>query len=248
MEPDTDLINTLASSYGERWTIEEETRIGAAAAVTGAIPRRRAERRPGMDASPGARVLEVGCGNGRLLANLSEAGNVLVGVDRSEAMLREAIRRVPDALFVRASAEALPFRPGAFDAVLAVNVVHNLDDPRPLLVEAGRVSDRLIVDILNEQNPVVARRQAARIAAGNPGYRARRPRTWRLYLAVCGWAALERRAVVRPVVDPETGFRWSHLGGWLLGFIPGLAPVEVWTCRRHPGNGTGDPGTVPPRV
>jgi ubiquinone/menaquinone biosynthesis C-methylase UbiE len=76
------------------------------------------------------RVLELGCGTGRISLPLARAGVRLVGVDRSAHMLTRAIRRV-EALnrkrhgrrarirLVRADIRALPFRPALFSTVIA---------------------------------------------------------------------------------------------------------------------------------
>jgi len=76
------------------------------------------------------RILELGCGTGRISVPLARAGVALVGVDRSASMLARAARRV-EALprkrrgkgrqvrLLRADIRALPFRPARFDAVLA---------------------------------------------------------------------------------------------------------------------------------
>src|SRR5688500_3655642 len=64
------------------------------------------------------RVLDVGCGTGRNLP-LYAAGTFVVGLDPSEDALHTARRRAPDVPLVRASAEALPFKPAAFDTVVS---------------------------------------------------------------------------------------------------------------------------------
>jgi len=64
----------------------------------------------------GGRVLDLGCGFGRHLAALVEAGADAWGLDRSRALLA----RVPPGLrgrVVRGDFRALPFRSGAFAAV-----------------------------------------------------------------------------------------------------------------------------------
>lgn len=69
-------------------------------------------------AAAGGRVLELGCGNGRILLPLRARGFDVVGVDASGAMLRELVRkaagRVPVA---RMDARALGF-PAVFGVVL----------------------------------------------------------------------------------------------------------------------------------
>jgi SAM-dependent methyltransferase len=79
-----------------------------------------------------------------------------VGVDPAAAMLREG-RAVCGVLAVgQARAEALPFRPAAFDAVLAMGVLEYLDDPGAALDELCRVTKpggRVIVTMPNRLSP-----------------------------------------------------------------------------------------------
>ena len=76
-------------------------------------------------AARGGRVLELGCGTGRVTAPLAKTGAVeVVGLDRSEAMLRRGrVRlrraRVANAHLVRGDIRHLPFAPGCFDTILA---------------------------------------------------------------------------------------------------------------------------------
>src|SRR4051812_19002355 len=99
------------------------------------------------------RVLELGCGTGRVSLPLARAGIDLVGVDRSAPMLQRAQRRasamrraprkttksaIPSAAslipsFVRADIRALPFRSRAFAMVLApYGILQSLIRPRDL--------------------------------------------------------------------------------------------------------------------
>ncbi len=87
------------------------------------------------EAGPSARILEIGCGSGRLLVPLVEAGWRVVGVDESAAMLRLAAARLAAlspslaqrALLIRADARMLALN-ARFDlAVIALNTfLHNL--------------------------------------------------------------------------------------------------------------------------
>ena len=88
----------------------------------------------------GRRVLEVGCGTGRLTAALAERAYAKVwGVDASPEMLAVARARVPKGVALKqARAEALPFRDGWFERAVTVLVVHVLDRPRAF-AEARRV-------------------------------------------------------------------------------------------------------------
>ncbi|MGM0554162.1 MAG: class I SAM-dependent methyltransferase [Pseudomonadota bacterium] len=86
----------------------------------------------------GGRVLEIGCGTGRDLPCYPEPARV-VGVDPDLAALRRARRRAPQALFVVARAEALPFPDAAFDTVVSGLVFCSVVDPPRALGEVRRV-------------------------------------------------------------------------------------------------------------
>lgn len=80
---------------------------------------------------PGARVLDAGCGTGRVAARLAELGYDCVGADVDESML-EVARRVPGVRWVRADLAALDL-PAAgiaqpFDLVVAAGNVIPLVD------------------------------------------------------------------------------------------------------------------------
>jgi SAM-dependent methyltransferase len=90
------------------------------------------------------RCLDVGCGGGRLVVALAEAGWTACGVDLSEDQLRVAERRagaVAEAL-VRADAASLPFGDGEFDAVVSTFTHTDLDEPGAAFAESARVLRR----------------------------------------------------------------------------------------------------------
>ena len=88
----------------------------------------------------GRRVLDVGCGTGRLAAALVERAHAKVwAVDASAEMVAVARANLPANTRVRqAEAEALPFRGGWFDRLTMSLVLHLVDRPRAL-AEARRV-------------------------------------------------------------------------------------------------------------
>lgn len=84
------------------------------------------------------RTLDLGTGTGRNLPHLPPAAQA-VAVDPCPQNLAAARRRAPGVALVRARAEALPFRDGAFDTVLSGMVLCSVDDPAASLGEIQRV-------------------------------------------------------------------------------------------------------------
>lgn len=90
------------------------------------------------------RVLEIGCGDGRLLESLRDTGREWVGLDLMESYLRYARGQrqlAPGTGFVASRAGTLPFADASFDAVVCAQNTFGLlgDEKRPALREAARV-------------------------------------------------------------------------------------------------------------
>jgi ubiquinone/menaquinone biosynthesis C-methylase UbiE len=88
------------------------------------------------------RILEVGCGEGFVLATLAARlpGSRLDGLELDETALGEARRRCPAAALVRGDACALPFRAESFDLVVCLEVLEHLPEPVRALRELRRVT------------------------------------------------------------------------------------------------------------
>lgn len=109
---------------------------------------------------PGARVLDLGAGTGKLSRLLAGSGALVLAVDPAEAMIRRAAG-IPGVLALRAVAEALPLRAGALDAAAAASAFHWFDGPRALrelhraLRPGGRLA--LVWNARDDAEPWVAR-------------------------------------------------------------------------------------------
>lgn len=90
-------------------------------------------------AGQGSRLLEVGCGTGRISIPLLERGVDLVGCDLSTPMLNRFREKYPAPRIAQANAAQLPFPSGHFDAVLTVHVLHLIPAWREVLREIKRV-------------------------------------------------------------------------------------------------------------
>jgi SAM-dependent methyltransferase len=92
--------------------------------------------------APGMRALDVGCGPGALAAVLVERlGAARVSAADPSASFADACRtRLPGVDVVEASAEALPFADGAFDAALSQLVVNFMRDGESGVRQMARVT------------------------------------------------------------------------------------------------------------
>ena len=82
------------------------------------------------------RILEIGCGQGRLCKALQEAGHEIVGIDAAQA----ALDACPEGIDVRlAEGSVLPFEDNSFDLVLSFDVIEHIPDTDRHLEEVKRV-------------------------------------------------------------------------------------------------------------
>jgi SAM-dependent methyltransferase len=95
------------------------------------------------EARPGERVLDLGCGAGRFVAALRDAGIDAVGVELAQAALERARRNVPGAdLRLVEPDGSLPLGHGEVDLVWCSEVLEHVPDTVALLTEVRRVLER----------------------------------------------------------------------------------------------------------
>jgi 2-polyprenyl-3-methyl-5-hydroxy-6-metoxy-1,4-benzoquinol methylase len=108
----------------------------------------------------GARVLDYGCGIGRVMARIAPLVRETVGVDISAAMLREARARLAELGNVRLM-HAKELESGAtvepFDLILLIGVLPHIGEPFPLLHDlAGRLApggSLIVIDWSSDVSP-----------------------------------------------------------------------------------------------
>jgi SAM-dependent methyltransferase len=182
--------------------------------------------------SNGLRLLDVGCGTGRGLADLSDTGARLVGSDASIDMLARAAHACDNGarpLLAAAHAQRLPFVDDCFDTVVSLNFLHlfSVETQRQMVIEMKRVlkpGGRLVVEFDNALHGGVVgpwKRWSGRERGSMPGEIRR----------VLGDDCLvvRQRGAVYPVIWRWLA-RWPRLGEPLekLAYLPGVR----WLTHR----------------
>jgi SAM-dependent methyltransferase len=169
-----------------------------------------------------ASVLEIGCGDGELLAHLRASRKT--GIDLSAAQLARARARLPDATFLQQSGEALDL-PGTFDVIIVSDTLNFAADVEQLLSRLHSVATpqtRLLINFHNNLwHPLFA-------VAGWLGVQSRQPQSSWLsrhdvdsLLDLSGWAGIKTQArLLWPVRTPLLAPLCNRL----------LAPLFPWAC------------------
>ncbi len=120
----------------------------------------------------GNRILDLGCGYGRMSDCYLGRFQDIVMFDGSLSLLREAQKNTHGkACYVAGDIHCLPFHPAAFDTVLMVLVLHHLTDPAKCLNHIGRVSCNggyFVMTYSNKRNALQMVKYLLKAAPFNP--------------------------------------------------------------------------------
>ncbi len=116
-------------------------------------------------------VADVGCGNGRYLAELARRGHAgpVLGADMSPGMLLAARSAAPRAGLMVADAAALPVRDGAAGLALAMHMLYHVPEPDRAVRELRRITrpgGRVIVGLNGADHLRELRALVAEVLAG----------------------------------------------------------------------------------
>jgi len=93
------------------------------------------------DIKSNSKVLDIGCGTGRLLTNLLPTECSLFGLEPSQEMLREALSKGSSRgiAWIQGDGQRLPFSNEVFDCVYMASVLHHIEKKELALQEIYRV-------------------------------------------------------------------------------------------------------------
>lgn len=133
----------------------------------------------------GARVLDMGCGDGTYTHELAEVADVrsVQGIDPAAEAVRVARDKTtrPNVAFAVSSAYDLPYGDDSFDVALLRGVLHHMGRPVDALREALRVAPAVVVVEPNGYNPglkVLERCSSYHIEHGEKSYAPRALDQW----------------------------------------------------------------------
>jgi SAM-dependent methyltransferase len=115
-------------------------------------------------------LVDIGCGDGALLAALRGFAPVMDGFELSAPAAELARQNVPEARRIEAfDGLELPVEDGAYDLAVLSHVIEHVPNPVPLLAEAARVAHEVLIEVPLEDNRS-ARRPAKRAEAARIGH------------------------------------------------------------------------------
>jgi SAM-dependent methyltransferase len=174
---------------------------------------------------PGERILDLGCGDGRLTERILAAGADVVGVDASPTMIEAARARGIRA--VEAKAEELPHDDAMFDAVFSNAALHWVRDQDAMMAQVHRVLEprgRFVAEMGGHGN-IAAIRVALMAVLARHGYGDREDgvnyypaaELYQHRLEKHGFTVERIALIPRPTPLPEAGME-----AWLRTFRRGV--------------------------
>lgn len=182
---------------------------------------------------PKARVLELGCSSGELLAAVEPLHGV--GIDFSPSIIQQAKDRFPDLEFHEASAEDPPVS-GPFDYILLSDLANDLEDVQRVLERMHRFAvpqTRLILNSFNHLwRPILAFAEKLGAKAPTPQQNWLSPHDLRNLLHLAGWELVKEDArilwpVRTPLLEPL-------LNRWVAPLLRPLCLTLFMVARPRP--------------
>jgi len=120
----------------------------------------------------GHRLIEIGCGYGRLAECYIDRFQQVVMFDGSISLLRQAQENTSGRLiYIAGDLNRPPFRQASFDAVLMIRVLHHLEDPTTCISELHRIlcdKGQLVFNYRNKRHAIRILKWLIRINIDSP--------------------------------------------------------------------------------
>jgi len=164
------------------------------------------------------RVLELGCGTGRLTQTIAQRAGEVTAVDFSPEMLRVARKRCAvhgNVSFVEADILALTTELGLFDCVISVNLLHHLPvDPAAATMKALVAPGGLLIvhDVRQSAGMLDRALDVLRVAVKIPWRLGSTSRVRTYFRQRAAWAQHADGDVI-PTAEEITEMRESHFPG-----------------------------------
>ncbi|BAB75449.1 class I SAM-dependent methyltransferase [Anabaena sp. FACHB-709] len=145
-------------SYRYQWLYDSISRV--AALTVGGEARFRKLALQGLTIQANTSVLDVCCGSGQATQLLVKSSQNVTGLDASPLSLQRARQNVPEANYVEAFAEKMPFPDNQFDIVHTSAALHEMEPQqlREIIQEVYRVLKPggvfTLVDFHTPTNPI----------------------------------------------------------------------------------------------
>jgi SAM-dependent methyltransferase len=138
-----------ADSFSFEWNVHKHTQLDPFRADQ--LSERTLREKTGLTPEDvrGKLILDAGLGAGRFAEVLARWGASVVGVDLSYAVeaANVTLGEIPNVLVCQADIANLPFRPGTFDYIISIGVLHHTPDTRryfqfltPFLKPGGEIA------------------------------------------------------------------------------------------------------------
>jgi len=114
-------------------------------------------------------ILDAGCGTGLLFPQVAERVKLVVGVDISSRIVKEAKKRVEEysnTAVIIADTDYTPFPNDIFDAVFAVTLLQNMPEPPQTLNEMKRVTKQNATIVATGLKKAFSRKEFIRLLRG----------------------------------------------------------------------------------
>ena len=151
---------TILRDWSYRYQWFYDTVSALAALSVGGEQRMRKLFLKDLEINPDAKVLDLCCGAGQATQELVKHFQNVTGLDASPIAIQRAKRNVPQANYVEAFAEKMPFSDRSFDLVITNTAMHEMDSAQlqQIIEETYRIltpdGQLIIIDFHRPTNPL----------------------------------------------------------------------------------------------